>query len=228
MRGRAPRGGQPVDVLVALEHADEERLLPIGERARRAVEKRVDVDVGRKRRSGLGAVLPDEPGRRRRERPYGIGPPESGERKPVGERIEDAPQPRAVQPRDRAPVAVHLEHDRGASTGEPPPEERGAGAVRPLGEDGVRLELAELAGDEVRERGLEEQAVELPRAKRRDERERLVALRAALGRAGEDADVELRTERGELPLERGVERQRVARAADEQHTRSRGHARQLP
>ena len=79
----------------------------------------------------------------------------------------------------------------------------------------------QLAGDPQRQRELEGEAVERARPEGRHERERAVANGRPGGRAREHPQLERAAERVELPGEARLEREPVARAADDQQLRHR-------
>ena len=95
MRGAAtpPRFGQPVDVLVALEHADEERLRTRRDRLRLLLEERVEVHVGGKLVGRLEAELAHEPGRVAGHRSDAVGSAKRTECDAVRDRAQHAAQP---------------------------------------------------------------------------------------------------------------------------------------
>ena len=55
-RGKPPSGGEPIDVLVRLEHADEQRDRPLRQRLRRH-DERLEIHVRGKVGGGLDAEL---------------------------------------------------------------------------------------------------------------------------------------------------------------------------
>jgi hypothetical protein len=89
-RGAAPGLGELVDPLVVLEHPDEQRDRPLGQRDRRDQE-RVEVGKGRKDAVGLDAELPDEAGGIGRDRAHAVGPPDRLRGDDVGDRPEQPP-----------------------------------------------------------------------------------------------------------------------------------------
>ena len=117
-RRREPPGrGEPVDVLVALEHADEERARLARAAAAAAAREGTEVRERREDRRRLDA----RPRARARactpRRPHGVGARRTAAR-PT--RVGDAApstraRARAVEPRRRPPVAVHLDDHRHAA-----------------------------------------------------------------------------------------------------------------
>ena len=91
-------------------------------------------------------------------------------------------------------------------------EQRRGGDLRALGDDRLRTDAPHLAGDPERQQGVERQAVERADREVGQEVEALVGARAAR----EHVPVELRVVGGELAGEPGGQRERVARAADEE------------
>ncbi len=89
---RQPGGGQPdrrhnvVDVLVALEDADEEGRRPLGQRRDGGLPERRQLGIGREDGGRLDARLAHQPRRERRERAHGVRVTDCDERRAVGER----------------------------------------------------------------------------------------------------------------------------------------------
>ena len=218
-RREAPRVGEPVDVLVALEHADEERATAAPATGVDRTEERVEIHERRERRRRLDARRSHEPGRVARDRPHGVDAPNRLERDAIGQRRQELPRAGAVEPRRGPPVAVHLEDHRLAA----PRREHGGRLVRALHEHRVGLERLDLAPGAERQLGPEPRPVELLAP--RHEPERLVARRRAVARAREHAHVELGRERVELALQVRLERQPVARPPDDQDSRLHAAAR---
>ena len=131
-----PRRGEHLDVLVALEDADEEHARLGRDRDAIAGE---GVEVGERRElgGGLDAELADEAGRERRDRPHGVGVADAERAHAVGQQARaTAAQRRAVQARSGAPVAVQLDDEpraRCATSGRAPPRTGSASRSRRAG-----------------------------------------------------------------------------------------------
>ncbi len=220
----APGVGEPVDVLVRLEHPDEERRRPLGQRLDRTRGERGEVGVRRERGGhGHAAHLLDERLGVPRERANGVAAADGGPADEVGDRREEPSPGRAVEAREGPPVAVHLEdHLRPAAGREPAPDHRGRADVRIAGDDRVGLEVADLPPHAERQPQIEEQPVEPPRPRRGNEPEALVGERAAGRRRGKHAVVDLALERVPLLREPLGQRERVAVAPDEEDARALG------
>jgi hypothetical protein len=95
--------------------------------------------------------------------------------------------------------------------------------LRTLREHRVRPEAAQLTRNSHRQQGVEDEPVQSARADGSNEREARIPP-APSARARENTHVELGGERVELLLERGRERQRVPRAADQQEPLPHGDA----
>src|SRR5262249_340917 len=110
-RDHAPRGSEHVDVLVALEHADEERTR-IGRHVDDVARERPEVG-GRREEGGRLAprLLRDERGGERRDGTLRVGATHG----PAGDHVTDwgyrRPDPRPVEPRRGVPVAVDLDDE---------------------------------------------------------------------------------------------------------------------
>ena len=157
-RGEAPRLGEHVDGLVALEHADEERGRPLGKRRGLRREERVQVH---ERREGRGRLARQPRARARtcrrrscaRRRPAAV-PGGRG-----GRRAARAPfARRPVEARGRGRVSVDVRDHAGRNPGEPTAEEDERGLLPALGEDGVGPVLAELPRDAERQERVEGRA----------------------------------------------------------------------
>ena len=72
--GEPPRVCDRMDVLVSLEHADEQRGRALRERRDRRLGERGELGVGRERERRLDPGLADDPCRERRKRPHGVRP----------------------------------------------------------------------------------------------------------------------------------------------------------
>ena len=101
---RDARGGEPpglcdrMDVLVSLEHADEQGGRALGERRDRRLGERSELGVGRERERRLDPGLADDPGRERRQRPHGVRPADGHQRGTVGQRCNQRAGARPVEP----------------------------------------------------------------------------------------------------------------------------------
>ena len=211
-RGDAPRVRQPVDVLVALEHADEQGLWPLRQGLRRFLQERVEVH---ERRELIGRLQSERADERRRVPRHGadaVGLAEPHQSDAVGDGVQRRSQPRPVQSGRRAPVAVEIGDHGGVDPSEATPGECSGSLVCALREHGVRPEVAQLAGDAHRQCREERRAVE----RRQRAREMKAVVVAASAR--EYAEVELVPEG--VPLAREARRQRQADAPrDEQDAR---------
>ena len=135
-RGEPPRAGEAVDVLVELEHADEQRRRLLGQRLRRALEEELEVHERGELARRLDAELAHEARRVGRDRAHRVGAAQAERADGVGERRERAPERRAVEPRGRAPVAVQLDDHlraRAARATRTPPRTGSASRSRPAG-----------------------------------------------------------------------------------------------
>ena len=208
-RGETPRVDEPLHVLVALEHADEERRRLFRQRNDRTRGERRDVEVRRERRHRLDPELPHEVARERRDRAHRIGMANRSTRRAPADRLEQAPQRRSVEARRGVPVAVHLQQHARTAPREPAPGQDAGRFVRALRDHDLRSERAQLAGDPQGKPEIER------RRAGGNELETPVVDRAVCG-AREDAQLELVAERIPLACERRVEREPVARATDEE------------
>jgi hypothetical protein len=135
-----PGPRQPVDVLVCLEDADEERDGLRGQRCRLAQEL-VEVHVRRKGGGRLDPELADEPAGERRDGADGVGSAQRRRCDRVSEAGEHPPRGRAVEAGGGAPVAVHLDDDARLDTRDPSRQQSGRGVVGRLADDDVGAEL---------------------------------------------------------------------------------------
>ena len=216
-RGEPPGIGDRVDVLVPLQHTDEQRDRVVGQRNEWGLGERAQLGVGRERGRGLDARILNDARREGRQRPYGVGAADRDERRPIREGRDHGAGGRAVEPRPRAPVAVDLDDDGGVTAGERPTRERRERLVGALREDRIRRMPPELARDPHRQRSVEHGPVERRDRRPALERERAVAGRAVSRRGREHPEVEPLLERVELARERCAERQAVPRPPDHQH-----------
>jgi hypothetical protein len=141
-RREPPRRDEPVDVLVPLEHADEQRGGPLRERRRRRRGERREVGVSREHGGGLDAVVARERDGEVRQRTDGVCPPQRPRREPVGDCAERAAGLRAVEARRGAPVAVELDHELRRDPRQPSCGEHRQALERALDEDDLRPEVA--------------------------------------------------------------------------------------
>ena len=140
---------------------------------------------------GTPRDLLDEVGGEGRDRSRRVRPPDGVRPDRVCERADQPARRRAVQARERPPVAVHLDDHRHPPTGERPARQRGR-AEKGIGrEDRVWPEAADLAPKPQRQAEVEEEAVEPPRPRRPRQPKAAVARPAVGGRRSEDAVVEL-------------------------------------
>ena len=190
-----------MDVLVSLEHADEEGDRAVGERRDGRLREGRELRVRREHAGRLDAHVADDAGREGRERAHGVRPPKGDERSAVGERGDERARGRAVEARPGPPVAVDLDDDRRVAPRKRSARERGECLVRALGEDRVGGPVAQLPRDPGRERAVEARSVERGDGGATLEGERPVAGRRPAGCGSEDAEREPLLERGELPLE---------------------------
>src|SRR5581483_3939937 len=211
LRGEPPRTREAVDVLVELEHSDEQCRGLRRERHGRTLAEELEVHERGELRGGLDAELAHEPARVRRDRANGVRPAEAVRADRVGERRERAPERRPVEARRRAPVAVQLDDDPRTHPCEP--QERRL--VRALRHDRVRAMRGRDPTDAKRQQHVEQQAVESREPA--DEVEGAVVARPAVRRGREHAHLEPLAKRRELPLEARRQRQLVSRARDEEH-----------
>ena len=218
----APGGREPVDVLVGLEHADEERRRSLRQRDRRRRGEGRQIHVGLEGGGrGSPAHFLDQTLGVARERTHGVGAAERGAPDDVGERREEPPRRRAVQPRRGPPVAVHLEHDlRPAPARKRPAHERRRGGVGVLRDDRLGPEVDDLPAHVEGQAEVEEGAVEQSDPARSEQAEAVVGGGAARIGRGDDAKVELALERIELPGEPVRKRQAVPQPADHQDARA--------
>ena len=164
----------------------------------------------------------DQPRREARDGPRRVGPPDRAGREGVRERADQPARGRAVQPRERPPVAVHLDdHRRRAGAASARPSERGR-AEKGIGRRRSRRgrKLADLAcapGTAAAGRRGGRRAG--AGARRRASRKRSSLGPLSAGRRADDAVVELLLDR--VPLLREPRRQREACSA---RVRRRGRA----
>ena len=217
--GEPPRFGDRVDVLVALEDADEQRRRPVRQAGHRRVGERRQLGVGRERADRLDPCLANDPARERRQRANGVRVANRDERSAIREGGDHGSRLRAVEPRPCPPVAVDLDDDGRVAPGEPAACERPERLVRALRQDRVRWSPAQLACDPERQRAVEPRPVERRQSSAALEQERRVPVGRTPRRGREDTKVESFAERVELPLERRAQRNRVPRAADHEDAR---------
>ena len=123
---QAPRNGKAFDVRVWLERPDERRRRPVWERDRRSLgERRKIAEGGEHCARRHPSRLLDEAGRKARDGPGRIGAPDrlGGER--VCKRADQPARGRAVEARERSPVAVDLDDHRHPLPRKRPADKRG-------------------------------------------------------------------------------------------------------
>ena len=193
-----------------------------GQLGGRRLDERLDVGEGDERGCRLHADLACQSRRVLGQRPHGVRATQCPRGDAVGDGSERAAQRRAVQPRERAPVAVELDDERGPGAREAAPGQHGKRLVGALRRHRVRLEAPQLACDAKGQRRVERRAVE--HGQPPPEAERVVASRA-VRRRRDDADVESAAQCRELSLETVRQRQPVARSPDHEELPHRAASR---
>ena len=163
----APRARQSLDILVALERADEDHRRLLRQRRHRSFGEGGEVAVRRERdRRRLAADLLDELPCEGRDRARRVGAPHGPLCEPVDHHGHEPPRARAVGARERPPVTVHLDDHGRATAREPPAREGGGADDRVGGDDRVRRESPDLIADAQRQPQVEGERVERRRPAR--------------------------------------------------------------